>query len=259
MLTRLMEAQRLESLGILAGGVAHDFNNLLTVMLSNTALTKMEIPPGHAADEYLSQVDTAAHHAARICQQMLACSGQASFNLRDEDLSQQIEEIRTLLELAVGRENRLEITCPRGLPLVHVDRSQLRQLILILIQNAVEACEPGRGLIRVGTEELLLGAETIRRWDPSFNAQPGCYVCLSISDNGCGMSEDILARIWDPFYSTKFTGRGLGLPAVHGIVRTHHGGLGVESAPGLGTCFKVYLPALRNESAASEKTPEKVV
>lgn len=259
MLTRLMEAQRLESLGILAGGVAHDFNNLLTVMLSNTALAKMEIAPGHAADEYLSQVDTAAHHAARICQQMLACSGQASFNLRDEDLSQQIEEIRTLLELTVGRENRLEITCPPGLPLVHADRSQLRQLMLILIQNAVEACEPGRGLIRVGTEELLLGAETIRRWDPSFNAQPGCYVCLSISDNGCGMSEDVLARIWDPFYSTKFTGRGLGLPAVHGIVRTHHGGLAVESAPGLGTCFKVYLPALRTESAPAEKAPEEVV
>jgi signal transduction histidine kinase len=259
MLTRLMEAQRLESLGILAGGVAHDFNNLLTVMLSNTALAKLEIPAGHASDEYLDQVETAAHRAARICQQMLACSGQASFNIQDENLSVQIEDMRTLIELTVGRENRLEINCPVALPLVHVDRSQLRQLILILVQNAVEACEAGHGLIRLVAEEVVLGSETIRRWDPSFNAQPGCYVCLSVSDNGCGMNEEVLARIWDPFYSTKFTGRGLGLPAVHGIVRMHHGGIGVESTPGLGTCFKVYLPALRLDSAPPEKPTEKII
>jgi len=260
MLTRLMEAQRLESLGILAGGVAHDFNNLLTVMLSNSALAKLEIPAEHAADEYLNQIEIAAHQAARICQQMLACSGQASFNLQDENLNRQIDEIHTLLELTVGRENRLEISCAPALPTVRADRLQLRQMLLILVQNAVEACEAGRGLIRITAEEVLLGSETIRRWDPSFTAQAGCYVCLSVSDNGCGMKEDVMAHIWDPFYSTKFTGRGLGLPAVHGIVRTHHGGLGVESTPGLGTCFRVYLPAsLQPKSASPEQTPEEVV
>jgi len=191
---------------------------------------------------------------------MLACSGQASFNIQEENLNRQIEEIHTLLELTVGRENRLEIACAPALPTVRVDRSQLRQMLLILVQNAVEACESGRGLIRISAEEVLLGNETIRRWDPSFNAQPGCYVCVGVSDNGCGMSEDVLSHIWDPFYSTKFTGRGLGLPAVHGIVRTHHGGLGVESSPGLGTCFKVYLPAaLQPKSAAAEQAPEEVV
>ncbi|MBI2515275.1 MAG: transporter substrate-binding domain-containing protein [Opitutae bacterium] len=239
---KMLETQKLESLGVLAGGIAHDFNNLLTVILGNTALVRLDQGAGspHAAN--LDKVLAASNRAADLCRQLLAYAGKGAFASEHLDLNELAKDTTHLLELSLSRA-QLEFALAPALARIEGDPSQIRQVIMNLVLNASEALGENPGRIRVATRPIVLRDGELASALPSSDIPAGNYVCLEVSDTGCGMTAEVLARIFDPFYTTKFTGRGLGLAAVLGIVRTHRGALTVHSTPGRGSLFRIYLPA----------------
>ena len=237
---KMLEAQKLESLGVLAGGIAHDFNNLLTVILANATFARDA--RGSATDEPLAHIETAARRAADLCRQMLAYAGRGSFLVEHVDLGQLVQDTARLLLVSISKKADLQVALTPGLPVVDADASQLRQVVMNLVINASESIGESSGTIRLSTRlgrpEPVAGGVI-----HSFDLPGGECVCLEIADTGSGMSPTTLSRVFDPFFTTKFTGRGLGLAAVLGIVRAHHGALTVDSAPGHGTTFRLFLPA----------------
>ncbi|MCX7718391.1 MAG: response regulator [Candidatus Sumerlaeaceae bacterium] len=253
---KVLEAQKLESLGILAGGIAHDFNNLLTSILGNTDLALADLPRDHPVREYLESVETAARRAAELCRQMLAYSGRGKFVMQHIDLNELVREMSHLLRVTLAKKASLKFNLSPGLPTVWGDATQLRQVIMNLITNASEAIGEETGSISVGTG--LIQCDTALLQTATFGAdlKAGPYVFLEVTDTGCGMGPDTLARIFDPFFSTKFTGRGLGLAAVLGIVRGHGGAIQVHSEKHKGTRFKVLLPACEEQAQAVVPTED---
>lgn len=251
---RMLEAQRLESLGVLAGGIAHDFNNLLAGILGHVELTSTQLPAEAPAQRHLVLARTAAERAADLCQQMLAYAGQGRFVERDLDLNEIVTETRELLGASLPRNSRVELELASDLPGVRADPTRLRQVMMNLMMNGSEAMEERGGVLRVKTRTAPVAE--VRAADPTAGPLPEVgFVCLEVRDEGCGMSEETRSRIFEPFFTTKFAGRGLGLSAVLGIVKAHHGGLSVESAPGAGSVFRVYLPALAWVVAPAGKPP----
>ena len=237
-----MQSQKLEALGILAGGLAHDFNNLLGAMAGNVELARQETGNAGPAQPYLKSLETLVSRASELVQQILAYSGRGQVQSVALDLNELVEQMTRLMSGSLARQLHLELQPGPDLPPVTGDRTQVQQVIMNLLLNASEAVnrDGGRISLRTGTEWIDQG-----RIDAHFsgqNLEPGCKVFLEVTDNGPGMSPEVLKRIFDPFYSTKFTGRGLGLPAVQGILRRHHGGIQVFCEPGDGTCFKVLFP-----------------
>ncbi len=239
---QMFQTAKLESLGVIAGGVAHDFNNILTGVLGNAALAALGLPPDSPAAVYMSRVSDAAARAADLNRQLLAYAGKGRFVVREIDanalLAQTVELVR--LSLAKKIDVRLE-RWPR-LPAVHGDESQLQQVLMNLIINAGDAIGDRPGTLTLRTDVAVVGGSVLT--DPSTGrpAKPGRYVTVAVSDTGCGMDAATRARIFEPFFTTKFTGRGLGLAAVQGIIRGHHGALAVDTAVGRGTTFTVFLP-----------------
>jgi nitrogen-specific signal transduction histidine kinase/CheY-like chemotaxis protein len=240
---RMQQAQRLESLGVMAGGITHDFNNLLTPILGDASLALLDLPSDSPVRIRLEKIQKAAHRAAALTNQMLAYSGQGEVSIERIDLSQLVEEMRQLLEGAVSGKAVLVSDLTDELPAVEADSTQLSQVVMNLITNASEAVKEGAGRItlRTGTVEAekvdrhaLFGIDELR---------PGTYVFVEVIDDGCGMDEGTKARIFDPFFTTKFTGRGLGLAAALGIVRSHKGVIEIDSELGRGTRFRVLLPS----------------
>jgi PAS domain S-box-containing protein len=239
---RLSEVQRLESLGVLAGGIAHDFNNLLSVVLGNASLGMHDADPDSDLAQRFKRIRSAAQHGAELTGQMLTYSGKTPFSLVPTDLSRVVEQTRDLLEASIARKGTLRLDISEGLPMVDGDEAQLRQVVVNLVNNAAEAVGDGRGTIRVSTGVEKVGPEELARAVGGANAAAGEYVVLRVEDSGAGMDEATKERIFDPFFSTRRAGRGLGLPAVLGIVRGHGGAIVLESEPGEGTCFRVLLP-----------------
>jgi PAS domain S-box-containing protein len=253
---RLREAQKLESLGVLAGGIAHDFNNLLTTVLGQASLLRLDLPAASPMQENLGAIETAALRAADLCQQMLAYSGCARCALRHLDLGALIEETARLARPSLGAEARLVLDVAPGLPPVYADPVQLRQMVMNLVLNAGDALGEQAGSITVTTSLIHADRATLDATLLGADLPEGDYCLLAIRDTGCGMPPETLSRIFEPFFSTKFTGRGLGLSAVLGIVRSHHGTLRVTSAPGQGSDFRVLLPAARQAVPEPEPEPE---
>ena len=242
----LLQAQKMESLGVLAGGIAHDFNNLLMVVLGNAELAFDELPPMSPARLNLTEITTAARHAADLSLQMLAYAGRSVFAMERVGLGELVEEMATLLQTAISKKALLTLNPERGLPPISGDPSQIRQIVMNLIINASEAIGDREGVIRVLVGATRCEAEYLRQTDPCDDLPPGQYVYLEVTDTGIGMDAETRSRIFEPFFSTKFTGRGLGLSAVLGIVRAHKGALKVHSEPGKGTTFQVLFPALED-------------
>ncbi len=245
---QLRHTQKLESLGVLAGGVAHDFNNLLTGILANARLALDMLATEHRARDKLEQVILASQRAAGLTNQLLAYSGKGHFLIRPVCLSELVSEISQLIRTSVAKTVQLRLELEEGLPHVEADLTQLQQLVMNLVLNAAEAVGEGIGTVRVRT-----GLEEVNESYPqeSFatdSISPGAYVYLEVQDTGCGMTEEIKSKIFDPFFTTKLSGRGLGLAAVLGIVRGHQGAIQVVSAPGEGTTFKVLLPAATSQT-----------
>jgi PAS domain S-box-containing protein len=235
---QLRETQKLESIGVLAGGVAHDFNNLLTGMLGNATLALDGLGPGHGGRSYIEEVIKAAQSAAHLTRQLLAYSGKGRFVIQPVDLSELTREMTTLVRTSIPKTVELRLDLAAGLPAVEGDRGQLQQLIMNLVINGAESIgEDASGTLEVATRIRAIDAES------SGGIQPGTYVALEVRDSGCGMDQETQSKIFDPFFTTKFSGRGLGLSAVLGIVRGHKGSIKVRSAPGAGTTFEVLLPA----------------
>lgn len=239
---KLLETQKLESLGILAGGVAHDFNNLLTGILGHAGLARAQLAYDDPAQDSLARIETASHRAADLCRQMLAYAGRGRLTVQSVSLSELARDTASLLKLSLARRARLRFDLAPALPRVVADPVQIRQIIMNLLINASEALVDGDGDIHLSTRLVHADAALFASCVFSPELPPGDYAGLEVSDSGKGMDADTLARIFDPFFSTKFTGRGLGLAAVLGIVRGHAGALQVTSSPGAGTTFRLFLP-----------------
>jgi PAS domain S-box-containing protein len=226
--------QKLESIGVLAGGIAHDFNNLLHVILGNADLARLHVPAESPAREHLDEVVHATQRAGELTQQLLVYSGRGAVEIRHLDLSEEVREMAILLRTAISKQATLVWDLSPDLPAITADPTQVRQVVMNLITNASDALgdAPGGITLRTGLVEDVSADE----------AHP--FVFLEVSDTGCGMDTDTLQRIFDPFFSTKFTGRGRGLAAVMGIVESHHGHVRIRTAPGDGTTFRILFPAV---------------
>jgi len=251
----MQEVQRLESLGVLAGGIAHDFNNLLTVIGGNLRLAADDLPEDHPARERLEHVRAAAEHAQGLTRQMLTYSGKASLTLRPVDVSSLCRDMLDLLRASVSKKARLDVDLCEGLPPVEGDETQIRQVLLNLVTNASEALGDESGAIRVHTDALRREAADLRVGFGTPDPEPGEYVLLEVADTGCGISEAQRARVFEPFFTSKASGRGLGLAAVLGIVRAHRGLIQVESERDRGTTFRVWIPAAAHRSAVAPAPP----
>ncbi len=247
---RARQTQKLESLGVLAGGIAHDFNNLLTVILGNTGLARVEAPADSPEIGYLHAVETAAQRAAELCRQMRAYAGKGRYVIQRIDLGRLAEETTRFLKNDFPRTTSLEFHLAGDLPEIEGDSTQIRQVLMNLLTNAAESLGSEGGTIVVSTAAVELARE---RPDWLGEDLPGgLYASIEVADTGCGMDPETQRRIFEPFYTTKFTGRGMGLSAVLGIVRSHRGALQVETQPGHGSSFRVLLPA-----AGLEVVPER--
>ncbi len=239
----IQQAQKLESLGVLAGGIAHDFNNLLVAILGNASLALMDLPQESPALAAIAQIETAGQRAAELCRQMLAYSGKASFEIASLNLNALIREMTQLLQVSLARTIRLVYDFAPDLPAVECDPTQIRQVVMNLVMNAAEAIGEQPGTIRLSTAAVHAERDLLRSFLQGEQLAEGEYVLLEVQDTGVGIAQEVLGRIFDPFFSTKFAGRGLGLAAVLGIVRGHKGALCVISTPGEGSLFRMLLPA----------------
>ncbi len=251
----LREAQKLESLGILAGGIAHDFNNLLAVILGNENLAMREAQAGSRLAKQLDRIRSAAKHAETLTNQMLTYSGRASVSLSPLDLSELVEEIRELLEASTSKKCQLEISLDPDGTMVEGDPSQLRQVIMNLVTNASESLKDLPGRVTVCTGLISVDAEYLAGAFGRANLAAGDYVYLQVTDTGEGLKEEIGGRIFEPYFSTKLAGRGLGLASVLGIVRGHGGAIKVAAEPGHGTTFRVLLPPATRAALPAPSQP----
>lgn len=238
----LQHSQKLESLGVLAGGIAHDFNNLLVGILGNAGLALADLPPASSARRAIEQLEIAAKRASELCRQMLAYSGRGTLEKCPIELAEVIREMIDLLVVSTSKKVQLRYDFAREPCVIEGDAVQLQQLIMNLITNASEAMGKGSGTVTARIRSTVVDQEMLA---DGFIADPipsGNYVRLEVADDGPGMDPQTKARIFEPFFSTKFTGRGLGLSAVLGIVRRHQGAIRVDSTPGAGTVVTVLLP-----------------
>ena len=256
---RMQQVQRLESLGVLAGGIAHDFNNLLTPIIGEARLALADLIESSPVRQRLERIVRAAQRAADLTRKMLANAGAEPPRTDRVDLSQLVDEMARLVGDGAASNVEIRYELQKGLPNVDGDPTQLGQVVTNLVANALESLGPGRAFVAIRTGETAL-AEPLPNQIPGLGESlaAGHYVFIEVEDSGCGMSQETLSRIFDPFFTTKFTGRGLGLAAVLGIVRSHEGGIEIDSRVGHGTVFRVLFPARSaSERRASAAVPKR--
>lgn len=239
----LRTRQRRDSLGVLAGGVAHDFNNLLVGVLGNAELLETRIADPDSL-ELARQITLAGRRAADLTQQMLAYSGRGKFVVEDVSVCGVVEEMTALLASVLSKKATFVTECADAIPPIRADATQVRQVVMNLLSNASEALDGQPGEITLRVDQFEATQEDLRAYSCGQELPEGVYVRLSVADSGRGMDEATLARIFDPYFTTKFTGRGLGLAGVFGIVEGHGGGVRVASEPQAGSTFTVIFPAV---------------
>jgi PAS domain S-box-containing protein len=247
--TRVHQAQKLESLGLLAGGIAHDFNNLLLGVLANADMALDESSPGTLLRECLDDILNAARKASELTGQMLAYAGRGRVQVQSLDLGLVVQDMGLLLRASISKKAIMVFNLTADLPSVEGDVTQIRQVVMNLITNASDALGDSTGRIVMSTSLVEIHQSDLA--DPLLIGapKPGEYVCFEVSDTGCGMDDTTRVRIFDPFFTTRFTGRGLGLAAVLGILRVHQGAIRVSSTPGEGTVFRVLFPSSGTRAA----------
>jgi signal transduction histidine kinase len=240
--TQYRQAQKMEVIGQLAGGVAHDFNNILAVILLQASLLKLEDNTPQQQLDIVREIETAAEQAVNLTRQLLLFSRKQVLQLRDLDLNLVVTNLAKMLQRIVGEQVRLQCQCAPQPLLIHADAGMLDQILMNLAINARDAMPQG-GRITIEVSARSFDADTAARQVP---ARPGSFVCLRVSDTGCGIPPEVLPRIFEPFFTTKDVGKGtgLGLATVFGIVQQHHGWIQVDSQPGQGATFRVFLPHL---------------
>jgi two-component system, cell cycle sensor histidine kinase and response regulator CckA len=251
-----MQTQKLESLGVLSAGVAHDFNNLLVGVLGNAELALADRSLSPTTSDLVERIVEAAQRAGALTRQLLAYTGRSHLKFIELDLSAQVSALLERMRGSLSPRVSVETSLPGGLPAIRADLDQLQLLTGNLLLNAAEAYDDGEGEVVLRT--FLATIDSDEQHDLSVPAQltHGRYVVLEVSDLGCGMAQDTLERALEPFFSTKFTGRGLGLSAVLGIARSHQGVLTVDSRPNQGSRVRLHFPALdRAASSAARGAP----
>lgn len=244
---QMLEAQRLEGLAVLAGGVAHQLNNLLVVIMGNASLALADLPADDPVGDCLHGIEVAADRAARLARQMLAYSGRGGFVVRPVDLNELVRAACDALsrELPRGATLRLQ---PAPAPIwIDADESQVGQLLFNLLTNAAESADGNATVVTLVTSAGIAQEDELARGPVRWELEPGPCARLEVTDTGAGMPASVLERVFEPFFSTRLTGRGLGLPAALGVVRGHKGAITIDSTPGAGTRVTVLLP-LRSEA-----------
>ena len=232
-----------ESLCLLAGGISHDFNNLLGAMIGHVELARMEVGDTDPVLARLQAIEDLITRASGLVEQILAYAGRGRYQAQTLDLNRQVEEVARVLRSSLGGRTCLDWEPAPALPPMEGRLAQIQQLIVNLVVNAAEAVNPVNGLIAIRTASRTLGLADLHRDFPGQALQPGPHVILEVADNGQGMRADLKDRIFEPFFTTKSGGRGLGLSAVQGIVRSHGGGIQVVSQKDRGTTFRLAFPA----------------
>ncbi len=258
---KLLHAQKLESLGVLAGGIAHDFNNLLMAILANADLALLDADPDTAMALTIREIEGAAQRASELVNQLLAYSGRGRFVVKQLSLNQAIHEMGHILEVAVSKMVELRLELATELPLIEADAAQVHQVVMNLVTNASDAIGDRSGVVTVRTAAVHLGREQLRELGIDPNVPAGRYVTLEVTDTGCGMDSSTLGRVFDPFFTTKFLGRGLGMAAVQGIVQAHGGAIAVASEPTRGTTVTVLFPprGANPPTAAVDETEQSIL
>ncbi|HMO60195.1 MAG TPA: PAS domain S-box protein, partial [Roseiflexaceae bacterium] len=244
------ERQKLESLGVLAGGIAHDFNNLLGVILGNAQLALLDIPPDSPVHSMVVPIIEAARRAGDLTRQMLAYSGGGNFVIRTVDLAAAIRAYAPALQQIVGEQTEIVLQIHEQLPSVDVDITQIHQLLHNLVRNAAEAIGDTSGTITITAEARQIDHAFLATTFLSPDLAEGIYVAVGVSDTGGGIDPAIVARVFEPFFTTRFVGRGLGLPATLGIMRGHRGAIKIDNRPGDGVTITAFFPAIREELPA---------
>jgi len=247
---QLFQAQKMESVGRLAGTIAHDFNNLLTVIIGYGSLLRDEIPEDDSKREMLEEILYAANQAARLTGQLLAFSRKGPTKLEVMNLNSVVNEVKDMIDRLVGEDIVSSGDIAEDSMNIKGDITQIKQVVLNLIVNARDAMPEG-GELYIKTEKVTIGDSEISGIPYSY---AGEFVCLTVSDTGIGMSEEELSKIFAPFYTTKENGTGLGLSVVQEIIKKHEGWINVESEPGKGAAFKIYIPLSYEEEELKNKS-----
>ncbi|MDY6911769.1 MAG: ATP-binding protein, partial [Chloroflexota bacterium] len=244
----LRQSQKMDSIGLLAGGIAHDFNNMLTPILGYSEILLEQLDENDPLREGMEEINKAGERASTLTRQLLAFSRKQPLQSRVLNLNILIAEMEKMLRRLIGEDIHLITNLHPQLVEIKADPGQIEQIILNLTINARDAMSAG-GRIAIETSNFTVNEED----ENSLSVQPGEFVCLSVKDTGVGMDEDTIARIFEPFFSTKELGRGtgLGLSVVDGIAAQHGGWVKVDSALGRGSTFQVCVPALSEEEAAN--------
>jgi signal transduction histidine kinase/CheY-like chemotaxis protein len=255
--SRFQQSQRLDSLGVLAGGVAHDFNNLLVAMLGHARLAEEDLPADSPVHHNLKSVIKAARQAGDLCGQMLAYAGKVPIDTQSIELENVVQEIGDLLRASIPSSTSIRYGFDKEVPCIQADAIQIRQVVLNLITNASESIRETGGEIMLSVRSLECETVDFSKMTLFENLEPGQYVVLTVSDTGSGMDEETRAKLFEPFYTTKFAGRGLGLAAVAGIVRGHRGAIRIESEVDRGSTISVLFPA-GTQDAMSRTNPSRL-
>ena len=252
---RMRQAQKLESLGVLAGGIAHDFNNLLMGIMGNAELALSDVAPSSGTHDSIMQVLKASQRAADLTKQMLAYSGRGKFVIQLVNLSEIVRDMGQMLASSIFKKAVLKHDLTDDLPPIEADATQIRQIIMNLVINASEAIGDENGVISIATGTAQCDRAYLSEGSLDQELPEGAYAYIEISDTGCGMDKETIERIYDPFFTTKFAGRGLGMAAVSGIVRGHKGAIKVQSEAGRGTTFRILFPTVEEpfESPVEER------
>ncbi len=244
--SQLRHSQKMEAVGQLAAGVAHDFNNILTVISGNASLLQDQLRHNPSGTESLNDISIAAERAARLVRQLLAFSRKQMLKAEVLNLGQVVGHLEEMLKRLLGDHITLAAKVAPGLPPIQADLGMMEQVIMNLAVNARDAMPKG-GQLTIGIEAATITDDDVQK---NSEIRPGQYVCLAVSDTGCGIAPELLPRIFDPFFTTKEIGKGtgLGLATVYGIVKQHHGWVEVQSAAHTGTTFRIFLPASAENS-----------
>ena len=237
---QLEQANKMEAIAILAGGVAHQFNNALMGVMGNLELLKMELPEDERRAKYFEAMNESGHRMSHLTDQLLAYSEGGKYNAKNLKLDDFTIETLPILQHDLGPEVRIETHFPKDIPYIKADHTQMQMVLSAIVANSNEAIEDV-GIIKITAEKKDVD-DDFPKQHPGF--KPGSYVCLTIEDDGKGMDEETKSGVFEPFFTTKFQGRGMGMAAVYGIIKSHDGAITVDSEPGKGTVVSIYLPAI---------------